>query len=97
LLWAADARNGFEVARTEGPNLILLDLHLGAEGGVDLLTQLKRNESTASIPVVVVSADATPGRAQQLISLGAYAFLTKPLDVKRFVRLIEEVLGAKVI
>jgi PAS domain S-box-containing protein len=95
LLWAADARNGFELARAERPNLILLDLHLGREDGADLLTQLKRNEITVNTPVIVVSADATPSQAQRLISLGAYAFLTKPLEVKRFMRLIEELLGEK--
>ena len=95
LLWAADTRNGYELARAERPNLILLDLHLGGEPGANLLTQLKRDESTAPIPVVVVSADATPSHSQQLISLGAHTFLSKPLDVKRFVRLIEELLGEK--
>jgi CheY-like chemotaxis protein len=59
------------------------------------LQQLKQDERTAGIPVIVVSADATPSQVERLTSLGAQAYLTKPLNVKHFVRLIEELLGEK--
>ena len=49
------------------------------------------------IPVIVVSADATSGQVERLTSLGAQAYLTKPLNVKHFVRLIKELLGEKAI
>jgi CheY-like chemotaxis protein len=75
------------------PSLVLLDVHLGGSDGAELLQNLKRNETLASIPVVVVSADATSGQAHRLTSLGAHTFMTKPLDVKRFVQLLEELLG----
>jgi PAS domain S-box-containing protein len=95
LLWAADARAGLEVAREHHPNLILLDLHLGGSDGAELLKQLKQDKETSEIPVVVVSADATSGQAHRLTSLGAYSYLTKPLDVKQFVQLTEELLVQK--
>ncbi len=95
LLWAADAKTGLEMARGRQPSLVLLDLHLGGEDGAEVLRQLKRDEKTAEIPVVVVSADATSGQIERLTSLGAQAYLTKPLNVKHFVRLIEELLGEK--
>ena len=97
LLWAADAKTGLEMARAHRLSLILLDLHLGATDGAEALRQLKRDEKTAEIPVVVVSADATSGQIERLTSLGAQAYLTKPLNVKHFVRLIEELLGEKAI
>ena len=95
LLWAADARSGIGLARKHRPELILLDLHLGDSDGTDVLRQLKEDPTTLAIPVVVVSADATSGQAKRLTSLGAQAYLTKPLNVKHFVRLVEEILGEK--
>jgi CheY-like chemotaxis protein len=71
-------------------------LHLGKRDGTEVLQQLKREKETAGIPVIVISADATSGQAERLTSQGAHAYLTKPLNVKRFVRLLEEVLGEKV-
>lgn len=59
------------------------------------MRQLKQNETTAEIPVVIVSADGTSGQVERLVSLGAHTYLTKPLDVKNFVQLFEELLGQK--
>jgi len=97
LLWAADAKTGLEMARSHRLSLILLDLHLGVTDGAEALRQLKQDEKTAEIPVIMVSADATSGQVERLTSLGAQAYLTKPLNVKHFVRLIEELLGEKAI
>ena len=97
LFWAMDARTGFEAVRQHHPNLILLDLHLGGMDGAEVLRQLKQDKKTAEIPVVVVSADATSRQIERLTSLGAQAYLTKPLNVKHFVHLIEELLGEKAI
>lgn len=97
LLWATDAKTGLETALGHRPNLILLDLHLGGTDGAEVLQQLKQDKRTAGIPVVVVSADATSGQVERLISMGAEAYLTKPLNVKHFIRLIEESLGEKAI
>jgi len=96
LLWAADARAGLEMARGHQPHLVLLDLHLGGTDGAEVLRHLKQNQETAAIPVVIVSADATSGQIERLTSLGAQAYLTKPLNVKKFVRLMEELLSEKV-
>jgi len=95
LLWAADHKTGIELARRHLPNLILLDLHLGDANGAEVLRQLKQDPQTAEIPVVIVSADATSGQHERLKSLGAHAYLTKPLDVRQFVHLVEDLLGEK--
>ena len=51
--------------------------------------------AASSLMPIVVSADATPGQVERLTALGAQAYLTKPLNVKHLVRLIEELLGEK--
>lgn len=89
LVTLTDGSRLLEVARTERPNLILLDLHLPGDPGQELLRQLKADDATRDIPVAVLSADATPGRSRQLISAGAVAYLTKPLDVSRTLELID--------
>lgn len=47
---------------------------------------------TRHIPVVVISADATPGQISRLLAAGAHAYLTKPLDVRRLLALLDETL-----
>jgi CheY-like chemotaxis protein len=93
VLWATEAEPGLKLARLRRPSLILLDLHLGTTDGAEVLRQLKQDELTAAIPVIVVSADATLSHADQLRSLGAVAYLTKPFNVKQFVNLVEQTLG----
>jgi PAS domain S-box-containing protein len=95
LLWAADLKTGIQLASERKLDLVLLDVHLSGMDGGAILQQLKWDRKTAELPVVVISADATPGQIERLLSWGAHSFLTKPLDVKQFVRLIEELLAEK--
>jgi CheY-like chemotaxis protein len=57
--------------------------------GGDVLRRLKQNPRTRDIPVVVISADATRGRAESLLRAGADDYLTKPLDVHRFLEVVD--------
>jgi PAS domain S-box-containing protein len=80
---------GLELAREHRPDLVLLDLHLPDMPGADLLQQLRAAHDTAEVPVVVVSADATPDQIRLLHASGAMAYLTKPIDVHELVRVVE--------
>jgi CheY-like chemotaxis protein len=81
---------GLELARRHSPDLILLDLHLPDIPGWDVLVELKANERTRHIPAVVISADATSRQIEKLLGQGAHAYLTKPLDVDQFFRVLAE-------
>lgn len=81
------------VAARERPDLVLLDLNLPDMSGRDVLHRLQLDPLTADIPVVVLSADATPGQKQRLLRSGARAYLAKPIDVASFKSVIEEVLA----
>ncbi len=87
---AMHGRLGLELAREHHPVLVLLDLHLPDLGGEQVLQRLRDDPATASIPVVIVSADATPGQIQRLLSAGAAGYLTKPIDVRELLRLVDE-------
>jgi len=94
ILPAIQGRLGVELARQHHPDVILLDLHLPDMGGEVVLAQLKADPATARIPVVIVTADATPGRARRLLSAGAFACVTKPFDVPEFLRTVEAALAS---
>jgi signal transduction histidine kinase/ActR/RegA family two-component response regulator len=87
---AMHGRLGLELAREHHPLLVLLDLHLPDMGGEQVLQRLRDDPTTAFIPVVIVSADATPGQIQRLLSAGAAGYLTKPIDVRELLRLVDD-------
>ena len=78
-----------ELARELHPVLILLDLHLPDMSGEEALRQLKADPQTASIPVVVLSADVTPGRIDRILDAGAVGYLSKPVDVPRLIAYLD--------
>jgi PAS domain S-box-containing protein len=82
LLPAMQGRLGLDLARRHHPELILLDLHLPDLHGREVLEQLKSDPATATIPVVIVSADATTAQVSRLKAEGAAEYLTKPIDVE---------------
>jgi CheY-like chemotaxis protein len=90
ILPAMQGRIGLGLARDHRPALVLLDLHLPDMDGYEVLHELRDDPATSSIPVIVVSADATQGQIQRLLAAGAAAYLTKPLDVREFLRLVDD-------
>jgi CheY-like chemotaxis protein/nitrogen-specific signal transduction histidine kinase len=92
LLSAMQGRRGLELARSHQPELIVLDLHLPDMSGQDVLAELRADPATRAIPVAILSADATPSRVTRLVEQGAHAYLTKPVEVTRFLALLDELL-----
>ncbi|MFN2587040.1 MAG: hybrid sensor histidine kinase/response regulator [Actinomycetota bacterium] len=91
LLTAATGRAGVRMAREARPDVILLDLNLPDIQGDEVLDTLARDRATASIPVVMLSADATGGQIQRLKDKGAAAYVTKPMDVRQLLEVLDEV------
>jgi signal transduction histidine kinase/ActR/RegA family two-component response regulator len=91
LLTASDGRSGIDAAAASTPDLILLDLQLPDMSGQDVLTALRATEATREIPVVVVTADATSAQRQRLEARGVRAYLTKPLDIRRLLEVIDDI------
>ncbi len=82
LLAALTGSEGLDLARRCRPALLLLDRQLPDISGEQVLAELKAGPTTAAIPVVVVSADASPQQIDTLLAAGARAYLTKPLAVQ---------------
>ncbi|MFZ4463811.1 MAG: PAS domain S-box protein [Bacteroidales bacterium] len=83
-------KNTVKKAIEYSPDLILLDLNLPDIHGSEVLQQLQADEKTRSIPVVVLSADAMPTQLSRLMKMGACDYLTKPLDVPTFLKVIDQ-------
>ena len=95
LLSAMQGSLGLDMARQHRPDVILLDLNLPDIQGQEVLGLLRADLRTRDIPVLVVSADATPEQLRKLRAAGAKAYLTKPLDVQRFLRVVGEALSER--
>ena len=95
LLTAMQGGLGLDLARKHLPDLILLDLHLPDLRGHEVLARLREDERTRAIPVVVISADATARQIQRLMSAGAHNYLTKPLDIGEFFRVVDETMRTR--
>ncbi|MEI6577489.1 MAG: PAS domain S-box protein [Bacteroidota bacterium] len=72
------------------PDLILLDLDLPKVHGSIVFDNLKSSEKTCHIPVVIISADAMTRQIEKLVQAGAKDYLTKPLDIKAFLKMIDD-------
>ena len=89
LISAMQGSIGLELARQHLPDLILLDLHLADMQGDEILRQLRADPGTAQVPIVMISADATSEQIERLYAAGASEYLTKPIDVRKFLALVD--------
>ncbi|MEY2579768.1 MAG: hypothetical protein QOI49_2592 [Verrucomicrobiota bacterium] len=93
LMHARTGEDGVELAQAHQPKLILLDLNLPDMHGSEVLRQLQHQPATAKVPVVVLSADATPSQIERLLKAGARNYLTKPFDIDPFLAVVDEMVA----
>jgi len=93
LITAMQGRQALELAKEQKPDLILLDLQLPDIPGSEVLRLLKAEPATQNTPVIIISANAIPENISDLLVQGALAYLTKPIDIKEFLKVVEETLG----
>jgi PAS domain S-box-containing protein len=92
LISAPQGRLGLELARQHNPDVILLDLNLPDLSGFEVLRILRADPAMLDIPVIVISADATKEQVRRLLDAGARAYVTKPLGVAEFVKVVADAL-----
>ncbi len=92
LLEAADGKTGVELARSHGPDLILMDLSLPVLDGWEAMRQLKGDPATAAIPIVALTAHAMVGDEARARKSGADAYVAKPFDIRRLRALLQDLL-----
>ena len=82
-------QSGLELARAVRPDMVVLDLHLPDIGGDEVMRQLLSDRTTREIPIVILSADATPNQLDRLLRLGARAYLTKPVSMRTLLETVD--------
>jgi PAS domain S-box-containing protein len=89
LLEAKSAEAGLEIAENHLPSLILLDINLPGMNGLEALRQLRDNPVTRDIPVIAITANAMPRDIERGKAAGFNEYLTKPLDVGEFLKVVD--------
>jgi CheY-like chemotaxis protein len=90
---AVDGLEGVNLAVSETPDIILLDMSLPVMDGWEAAKRLKGDETTSSIPIIALTAHAMAGDREKCIEAGADDYDTKPVDFKRLLGKINDLLG----
>jgi two-component system, cell cycle response regulator DivK len=93
VLAATNAESGLTLARSERPDLILMDIHLPGMDGLEATALLKADEATRGIPVIALTALAMKGDEQRILAAGCDGYIAKPLDYKDFLATIKATLA----
>lgn len=89
---ANSAESGIEMARTNPPALILMDINLSGIDGYQALQRLQAVPETARIPVIALTANAMKGDRERGLASGFVDYLTKPLDILQLLGLLSKLL-----
>jgi two-component system, cell cycle response regulator DivK len=97
VVFAEDGETGFDIARQQRPDLILLDLQLPLLHGSEVMSQLKQDDDTKEIPVVALTARRLSEFGGNARVLGYAKFLEKPISPLEVLRVIEQLIGRAVV
>jgi signal transduction histidine kinase len=92
LISASNAMKGIEIAQTQIPDLILMDIHLPGMDGIEAFKKLQEIEKIKNIPVSALTADAMASDIKKIMVLGFKDCITKPIDVPKFLTAIDRIL-----
>ena len=92
---ATNGEDGIAKARSEAPDLILLDIMMPGIDGWETLTRLKRDQATATIPVVIFTAREHTRGHQKSTEMGAADYFRKPFEPDELIDLVEKHVGQR--
>jgi len=97
MTWLTDGTEALQFIRQQGrfsraprPDLILLDLGLPGKDGREILSEMKSDESLKRIPVVILTGSTSEEDARHSEELSVAGYMTKPVDMEKFLRLVRE-------
>ena len=93
VLVAVDGRESVEMARSEAPDLILMDMSLPVMDGWKATRQLKASPETQAIPIIALTAHAMSGDREKALEAGCDDYDTKPIELPHLLDKIEALLG----
>jgi two-component system, cell cycle response regulator DivK len=90
---AMDGQSGVEMAQTQAPDLVLMDMSLQVLDGWEATRRLKGAEPTRHIPIIALTAHAMSGDRDKALEAGCDDYDTKPVELPRLLGKIEALLG----
>jgi CheY-like chemotaxis protein len=92
VLQATNAMDGISVAKAQHPDIILMDLGLPGMNGLQATKILKGDSNTLDIPILALTAHSMPTDEAMVLKTGCDGYISKPIDTRQFVRIIEKYL-----
>ena len=93
VVFAVDGQQGVDLARSERPDIILMDMSLPVIDGWEATRRVKADDATRSVPVIGLTAHAMAGDREKAIEAGCDDYDTKPVELDRLISKIERLLG----
>ena len=93
VVFAMDGQQGIDLARSERPDIIIMDMSLPVIDGWEATRRLKADDATCSVPVIGLTAHAMSGDREKAIEAGCDDYDTKPVELERLISKIERLLG----
>ena len=93
IVMALDGQQGVDMAHSETPDLILMDMSLPILDGWEATRRLKADPQTQAIPVIALTAHAMSGDREKAIAAGANDYDTKPIELPRLLEKIQELVN----
>lgn len=92
---AQDGQEGLDKARSERPDLMLLDMNLPVMDGWTVAKTLKAEEGTKTIPIIALTAHAMAGDREKAVEAGCDDYHAKPIDFSQLITQIEAALASR--
>jgi CheY-like chemotaxis protein len=93
VVFAMDGQQGVDLARSERPDIILMDMSLPVIDGWEATRRVKADDATRSVPVIGLTAHAMSGDREKAIEAGCDDYDTKPVELDRLIGKIERLVG----
>ena len=94
ILHSSEGWDGINRARNEQPDLIVMDINLPDISGLDATLLLKKEDQTKNIPIIAVTAFATPADKANALSSGCDAYIAKPVNMSNLLGTVETFLSS---
>ena len=97
VVMAVDGEQGIGMARSDAPDLILMDMNLPVKDGWTAIQELKASPETRAIPIIALTAHAMLGDRDRALNAGADDYDTKPVEFRRLLDKIEALLSRETV